>query len=46
MKLSTKSNTDNHQINELMLSNVKLLSELITLCTTDDGKKDVVLKKI
>jgi hypothetical protein len=39
MKLSTKSNTDNHQINELMLSNVKLLSELITLCTTDDGKK-------
>ena len=38
MKLSMKSSTDNHQINELILSNVKLLSELITLCTTDEGK--------
>ena len=28
MKLSIKSNSDNHQINELILSNVKLLSEL------------------
>ncbi len=38
MKLSIKSN---FEINELILSNVKLLSELVTLCTTNEGKKNV-----
>ena len=40
MKLSMKSNADNQQINNLFLANVKLLSELITLCTTTEGKND------
>ncbi|CAF4512282.1 unnamed protein product [Rotaria sp. Silwood2] len=38
MKLSIKANLDNQKTNELILLNVKLLSELITLCTTDDSK--------
>jgi hypothetical protein len=42
MKLSMKSNTDNHHINELILSNVKLLSELITLCTTNEGSQNLL----
>jgi len=41
MKLSIKSNSE---ISELILSNVKLLSELITLCTTNEGKKKACLK--
>lgn len=39
MKLSIKSNSE---INELILSNVKLLSELITLCTTDEGLQALI----
>jgi len=39
MKLSIKSNLE---INELILSNVKLLSELITLCTTDEGLQALI----
>ncbi|CAF1326367.1 unnamed protein product, partial [Adineta steineri] len=42
MKLSIKSNTDNNQINELILLNVKLLSQLITLCTTDEGLQALI----
>ena len=38
IKLTTKSNLDNHQITELILSNIKLFSELIILCITDEGK--------
>mgnify|MGYP006892775085 CR=1 FL=1 len=36
LKLSMKSSSE---INELILENVKLLSELITLCTTDEGRR-------
>ncbi|UJR09975.1 hypothetical protein I4U23_014199 [Adineta vaga] len=42
MKLSMKTNTDNQQINELFLANVKLLSELITLCTTTEGLQALI----
>lgn len=35
LKLSMKSSSE---INELILENVKLLSELIALCTTDEGR--------
>jgi hypothetical protein len=42
MKLSMKSNAE---VNELILTDVKLLSELITLCTTTEGeKKDLSVK--
>ena len=38
MKLAGKSNGDHQQqMNDLILSNMKLLSELITLCTSDEG---------
>ncbi|CAF2888826.1 unnamed protein product [Rotaria sp. Silwood2] len=42
MKLSGKSSSDNYQINELILSDVKLLSELITLCTTIKGLQALI----
>ncbi|CAF1153890.1 unnamed protein product [Adineta ricciae] len=42
MKLSMKSNADNQQINNLFLANVKLLSELITLCTTTEGLQALI----
>ena len=38
LKLAVKSSSDHHQISELILSSVKLLSELITLCTSQEGK--------
>jgi hypothetical protein len=45
MKLAVKSSSDNHQVNELILSNMKLLSELITLCTSTEGKDLFVFSK-
>ncbi|CAF2782997.1 unnamed protein product [Rotaria sp. Silwood2] len=42
MKLSIKANLDNQKTNELILLNVKLLSELITLCTTDDSLQALI----
>lgn len=41
MKLSNKSPAE---INEIILSNVKLLSELVTLCTTSEGKRIIFAK--
>ena len=37
MKLSMKTNTDSQKMNDLLLLNVKLLSELITICTTNES---------
>ncbi|CAF3293702.1 unnamed protein product [Rotaria sp. Silwood2] len=42
MKLSIKANLDNQKTNELILLNVKLLSELITLCTTDESLQALI----
>lgn len=39
MKSSLKTNSDSQKINELILLHLKLLSELVTLCTTTEGKQ-------
>ena len=43
MKSTVKTNVDSHQMNDLILSNVKLLSELITLCTSHEGNRSFAL---
>ncbi|CAF4841473.1 unnamed protein product, partial [Rotaria sp. Silwood1] len=42
MKLSMKTNSDNQKINELILLNIKLLSELITLSTTNESLQALI----
>ncbi|CAF0968829.1 unnamed protein product [Rotaria sordida] len=42
MKLSMKTNSDNQKIHELILLNIKLLSELITLCTTNESLQALI----
>ncbi|CAF2246902.1 unnamed protein product [Rotaria magnacalcarata] len=42
MKSSVKTNSDNQKMNEMMLLNVKLLSELIALSSTNDSLQALI----